>query len=169
VTSPPPEPVPAGPSAAELEAEQRRQEEEARARQEQDERQRREEAARLAEQRQAEEAQKAAAATAAEPKVKVGQLVTLGPGVVPPSLVSYSKPEYPPQARRLRVEGIVEVAVLVDENGGVVEARVSRGINQNVGLNEAALSAARTARFKPATREGVRVKVWTTMKFPFKL
>jgi TonB family protein len=169
VATPAPEPVPAGPTAAELEAEQRRQEEETRARQDQEERLRREEAIRQAEQRQAEEAQKAAAAAAAEPKIKVGQLVTLGPGVVPPSLVSYSKPEYPPQARRLRVEGIVEVAVLVDENGAVVDARVSRGINQNVGLNEAALSAARTARFKPATKEGVRVKVWTTMKFPFKL
>ncbi len=104
-----------------------------------------------------------------EPKVKVGQLVQMGPGVVPPLLVSYSKPEYPPQARRLRVAGTVEVAVLVDENGSVAEARVTKGVRQDVGLNEAALGAARTAKFRPATKDGVRVKFWYTMKFPFQL
>ncbi|HEX4952197.1 MAG TPA: TonB family protein [Thermoanaerobaculia bacterium] len=105
----------------------------------------------------------------AEPKVKLGQLVQMGPGVVPPLLVSYSKPEYPPQARRLRIAGTVEVAVLVDENGSVTEARVAKGVRQDVGLNEAALAAARTAKFRPATKDGVRVKFWYTMKFPFQL
>ncbi len=132
------------------------------------------EARRVEEQRRAEEQQKAAsqepAAEAPEaPRIKVGQLVEPGPGVVAPSLVSYNKPEYPPQARRLRVEGIVEVAVLVDENGAVSQARVTKPISQNVGLNEAALAAAKTARFRPATKDGVRVKVWTAIRFPFKL
>ena len=72
-------------------------------------------------------------------------------------------------ARTLRVEGIVVVAVLVDENGQVQEARIAEPIRQKVGLNEAAVAAARAARYKPATREGVRVKMWTRLRIPFKL
>ena len=72
-------------------------------------------------------------------------------------------------ARNLRVEGIVVVSVLVDENGQVQEARVAEPIKQKVGLNEAAVAAARSARYRPATRDGVRVKMWTRLRIPFKL
>jgi TonB family protein len=72
-------------------------------------------------------------------------------------------------ARNLRVEGIAVVSVLVDENGQVQEARMAEPIKQNVGLNEAAMSSARSARYKPATKDGVRVKMWTRLRIPFKL
>jgi len=104
-----------------------------------------------------------------KPSVRVGQLVQMGPGVVPPQLVSFEKPEYPPIARRLRVQGEVVVAVLVDENGDVADARLERSIPQKVGINEAALDAARRAKYRPATKDSVRVKMWTTLKIPFRL
>jgi TonB family protein len=63
----------------------------------------------------------------------------------------------------------VVVAVLVDENGQVQEVRMAEPIRQNVGLNEAALSAARSVHYKPATKDGVRVKMWTRLRIPFKL
>lgn len=72
-------------------------------------------------------------------------------------------------ARTLRVEGVVVVAVLVDENGQVQEARMAEPIKQNVGLNEAAMASARSARYKPAAKDGVRVKMWTRLRIPFKL
>ena len=72
-------------------------------------------------------------------------------------------------ARTLRVEGTVVVSVLVDENGQVQEVRMAEPIRQNVGLNEAALSAARSAHYKPAAKDGVRVKMWTRLRIPFKL
>ena len=72
-------------------------------------------------------------------------------------------------ARTLRVEGTVVVSVLVDENGQVQDARMVTPIRQNVGLNEAALSAARSAHYKPAAKDGVRVKMWTLLRIPFKL
>ncbi|HEV7504731.1 MAG TPA: TonB family protein [Thermoanaerobaculia bacterium] len=106
---------------------------------------------------------------AAAPRVKAGDLVEPGPGVSPPQLVNYSKPAYPPIARSMRVEGDVVVAVLVDENGQVQDAKVTEPIVQKVGINEAALSAARSAHYKPATKEGVRVKMWTRLRVPFKL
>ncbi len=103
------------------------------------------------------------------PSVAVGDLVDMGPGVTPPQLVSISKPEYPPVARRFRVEGTVVVSVLVSEDGDVLDTRLDRGVSRKVGLNEAALEAARRAKYRPATKDGVRVKMWTTLKIPFRL
>jgi TonB family protein len=105
----------------------------------------------------------------AAPRVNVGDLVTAGPGVIPPQLVSSPKPEYPPMARNLRVEGIVVVSILVDENGRVQDVRMADPIEKKVGINEAALDAARRVTYKPATKEGVRVKMWTRLRIPFKL
>jgi protein TonB len=93
----------------------------------------------------------------------------MGPGVEPPKVVRFRRPEYPPIARRLRVEGEVVVAVLVDETGEVAETRLVRGASRDVGLDEAALAAARSATFQPATKNGVRVKMWTTLRIPFRL
>lgn len=109
------------------------------------------------------------AAPATAPSVREGDLVSPGPGVKQPTLVSFRKPEYPPIARRLKVEGTVVVSVLVDENGRVIDVRLDQGVSQNVGINEAAIEAARSARFEPATKQGVRVKMWYTLRIPFKL
>jgi TonB family protein len=111
------------------------------------------------------------AARRAEPAaaVKLGELVNPGPGVIAPVLVSAPKPEYPPVARKLGIQGVVVVAILVDENGHVEDVKVSESASQKVGLNEAAIAAARSAQYKPATKDGVRVKMWTRLKIPFKL
>jgi serine/threonine-protein kinase len=111
----------------------------------------------------------ASPATPAEPRVREGDLVGPGPGVEPPVLVRFEKPQYPPMARRLRVEGEVILSILVDETGNVVETHVAKGVRQAVGINEAAIEAARGAQFRPATKGGVRVKMWTTLRIPFKL
>jgi TonB family protein len=105
----------------------------------------------------------------AAPTTHLGDLVAGGPGVTPPQLVSAPNPEYPAMARNLRVQGTVVVSVLVDEDGRVQDARVVEPIRQNVGLNEAAQRAARNARYRPATKDGVRVKMWTRLRVPFKL
>jgi TonB family protein len=119
---------------------------------------------------QAEPARGQTAARRSEaPAVKLGELVSAGPGVVSPALVSVPKPEYPPVARKLRIQGVVVVSILVDENGHVEDVKVSESAAQNVGLNESATAAARTAQYKPATKDGVRVKMWTRLKIPFKL
>ncbi|MDP9122698.1 MAG: TonB family protein, partial [Acidobacteriota bacterium] len=103
------------------------------------------------------------------PSVRIGELVAGGPGVKPPELVTFVKPEYPPVARNLRVEGVVVVTVLVDENGRVEDVRMLEPVRQKVGINEAALEAARAVRYKPAVKDGVRVKMWTRLRIPFKL
>ena len=102
------------------------------------------------------------------PRAKLGDLVTPGLGVTLPKLVSSPKPEYPPMARKLGVQGVVTVSVLVDENGQIEDVRMLEPIPQKVGINEAAMSAARAVRYQPATKDGVRVKMWTRLRIPFK-
>jgi len=61
------------------------------------------------------------------------------------------------------------VSVLVDETGAVLETRLVQSAGRDVGHDGAALGAARSARYEPATKEGVRVTRWTTLRIPFKL
>jgi len=65
-----------------------------------------------------------------------------------------------------KVEGTVTVQVLVSETGSAVDAKVLRGVPQ---LNDAALEMARRSTFRPATKDGVRVRSYYNMTIPFKL
>ncbi len=105
-----------------------------------------------------------------KPAINEGDLVEPGtPGLTPPAFVSVEKPEYPALAKRFGVQGVVVVSVLVNERGAVEQARIVKGVAQKVGINEAALAAARSARYRPATVGGVRVKTWANLSIPFKL
>ncbi len=105
---------------------------------------------------------------AVQPAVKQGDLVEMGNGVVPPEAIYSPKPLYPPLAERQRIGGTVLLAVLVDENGSVQDIQVLRPITPDLGLTAAAVTAARTWRYKPATKDGVRVKVRITQAITFR-
>ncbi len=75
------------------------------------------------------------------------------PLITPPRVV------YPAIARQQRVEGRVVVLVLVDENGKAVETRLQQGLSQ-AAINDAVLAAVRGAKFRPATKNGIPVKMW---------
>ena len=107
---------------------------------------------------------------APSPVAKQGDFVATGtPGLAEPVLISMKKVPYPPIAKMHKVGGNVIVSVLVSETGRVIEAKLLRGISQNVGINEAALEMARGATFQPATKDGARVKANKTLVVPFKL
>ncbi len=107
-----------------------------------------------------------AAAVAGAPRL--GDLVTLGPGVTSPRVVRQPPLNYPPVARRLKKEAVVSVRVLVDENGRVADAELT-GSKVGFGMDEAAVSYARNCQFEPAKKAGVKVKVWYDIKVAFKL
>ena len=65
--------------------------------------------------------------------------------------LSLPRPVYPETARRMRIEGAVRVVVTVDASGKVVSARADGGPAL---LREAAVAAARQARFAPAPVSG---------------
>jgi len=100
--------------------------------------------------------------------VQRGDLVSMGQGVTPPRVVRQPPLAYPQVARRLRKEANITVRVLVDEEGDVAEVQAV-GSKAGFGLDEAALSHARNCVWAPATKDGVKVKMWTDLKVVFKL
>jgi protein TonB len=106
----------------------------------------------------------------AEKPVQRGDLVELGPGIVQPKRIRLRRIRYPPLAKRLGVEGIVILKVLVSEEGKVEDVQVLRGVEpESAGINGAAVKAAKSSRFEAATKDGVAVKMWITQTIPFKL
>ena len=66
-------------------------------------------------------------------------------------------------ARQQRVTGRVVILVLVNEQGNVSDARVQRGVGGRNGIDTVVLDAVRSARFRPATKNGIPVKMWRTV------
>jgi TonB family protein len=106
---------------------------------------------------------------ASPPAVQRGDLVEPGPGVVPPRRIQVPAARPPQLPRRQRQDVSVVVAVLVDEDGAVIDARIEQGGPAGLGFDEAALEAARQATFRPATKDGVEVKMWERIRFGFRL
>jgi TonB family protein len=148
----------------------------------QEEKKKREDAKAAEEQRQAEEQRKAedaarvatASATTTlpptPPSARAGALVNVNdPGVIGPVPEKAPPVQYPQIALRQRVEGTVELNVLVDENGAVTDAQIVSGAGGRSGLDEAALENVKKRRYRPATKDGVAVKTWIPVRVQFKL
>jgi len=89
--------------------------------------------------------------------VRVGDFVTLGPGVTPPWRIQGRAARYPEAARKHHIEGTVAVALTVSETGDVLDARVVESAGEL--LDEALLAAVRGWRYQPAESNGVKVRV----------
>jgi periplasmic protein TonB len=77
------------------------------------------------------------------------------------------KPPYPEEAKKNEIEGTVVLKVTIDEDGNVTDAKVLRGLG--FGLDEAAASAMRRHKFKPATKDGEKVGTTITYNFSWYL
>ncbi len=88
----------------------------------------------------------------------------LSAGVLNGKALRLPVPTYPPAARNTGAQGKVTVEVLIDEQGKVVEARAVSG---HAFLQQAAVQAARQARFTPALLSGRPVKVKGTINYVF--
>jgi protein TonB len=71
---------------------------------------------------------------------------------VKPKVLSLPRPAYSDRARAAGVEGKVRIQLTVDVSGTVTAVRVLQGLGY--GLDEAAVQAAKSARFEPAVRCG---------------
>ena len=70
-------------------------------------------------------------------------------------------------ARRMNIHGTIVAQALIDENGDVVETRIIRNIPGRHGLDTSVQNALKKAKFTPAVKQGVRVKVYLTQAFTF--
>jgi TonB family protein len=87
-------------------------------------------------------------------------------GVLNGMALSLPAPTYPEQARRLRVSGLVEVEVIVDETGKVISAKALSGPSA---LRDVAVQAALRARFTPTKLSGLPVKISGRINYNFSL
>ena len=92
-----------------------------------------------------------------------------GNGVSWPSLIVEVKPLYTAEAMRARIEGVVELDVVVLADGTVGRVTLTRSLDARFGLDEEAIKAVRQWRFNPARQAGKPVTVRVPVEVSFRL
>ena len=106
--------------------------------------------------------------------VQEGDLVGPGEGVLEPRLVRLgAMGNLPPQARQIARAsdgsiGTPFLMALVDERGAVREVRVIKPSGYKF-VDDAAVRSLKGATIQPATKDGVKVKMWKTFPINVKL
>jgi len=91
---------------------------------------------------------------------------TVSGGVLNGNALSLPAPSYPEAARRMRTAGVVEVEVVIDENGKVVSAKAISGPTI---FRDSAVQAAERAKFTPSKLSGQPVKVTGKIVYNFRM
>jgi TonB family protein len=91
------------------------------------------------------------------------------PGLTPAKWINIGTPRYTAAAMRAKVQGSVEIEIVVGTDGTVERARVTRSLDREHGLDEQALEAARSSRFEPIRLNGQPVETWMRLTLDFKL
>jgi protein TonB len=92
-----------------------------------------------------------------------------GNGVSWPTVLREVKPKYTPDAMRAKLQGAVELEIVVKEDGTVGEVRVTKSLDKASGLDEAAMEAARKWIFEPGKKDGRAVSTRVGLVLEFRL
>jgi TonB family protein len=88
-------------------------------------------------------------------------------GATRPRLIYGPEPGFSEQARKAGVEGVILLKVTVDASGDVADVKVVKGLGS--GLDEKAIEAVRTWKFKPGTEDGTPVRSEIDVEVSFHL
>jgi TonB family protein len=102
------------------------------------------------------------------PSLREGDIVKAGPGVSLPIMIRQVEPRYPPVALEMRIGASVDVEALVGIDGTVEQVRVIDVTRRGVGFESATEEAVLQWRYKPATKHGVKVRMWVRIQVPFR-
>ena len=91
------------------------------------------------------------------------------PGVVTPVLERSAEPRYTKAAMQAKIQGVVELDIVILADGTVGATRVTKSLDSEHGLDVEALAVARRWLFRPGTLNGKPVAVKATLKLEFKL
>lgn len=108
------------------------------------------------------------AVPAAEPRPDRSAPETEAEPLTPARYRRNPAPDYPPEARRRREEGVVLLRVTVDARGRVETAEVAQSSGSDL-LDEAARKAVRRWEFEPARRGRKAVPSTVTVPVRFRL
>jgi TonB family protein len=89
----------------------------------------------------------------------------IGHGVSAPLLIYKNQPEYSEEARRAGLQGTVAVSFVVGRNGRAQNIKVVQSVG--LGLDEKAIQVIQRWKFKPGTKDGDDVSVYTVADFNF--
>jgi len=87
--------------------------------------------------------------------------------VTNPSVIQEVEPEYTPEARNAKIQGMVLLRLVVGSDGIARDIQVEQGID--AGLDQNAVQALRQWRFKPAIRNARPVAVMAKVAVNFRL
>jgi TonB family protein len=97
-----------------------------------------------------------------------GDLVDINdPGLTQPELLEEGPKRFPPLALQRRLGGDVDVRALIDETGRVIDVQVLKVAPRDLGFEQAAVRTVRGRRYRPATKDGVPVRVWKPFRVTF--
>jgi protein TonB len=105
-------------------------------------------------------------ATKTQVKVAAPKKVTISGGVMIGNLLLKTQPVYPPIAKAARVQGTVVLQATISKTGSIENLRVISGPAM---LQQAALDAVRSWRYKPYLLNNDPVEVDTTVNVIFTL
>jgi TonB family protein len=92
-----------------------------------------------------------------------------GDGISLPIVLTESKPGYTREAMQQGIQGSVFMAVVVLSSGDVGDVRVTQSLDAEYGLDQEAVKAAKTWKFKPGMKDGEPVDVEVTIQMTFTL
>lgn len=88
-------------------------------------------------------------------------------GATPPVVVHKVEPEYSDEARKVRLQGSVLIAIDIGDDGKVSNIRVLRALG--LGLDEKAIEAVAKWQFKPARKDGRAITYPAAIEVHFQL
>jgi protein TonB len=97
----------------------------------------------------------------------VGALPPGTPGLVAPQVITLVEPKYTADAMRQKIQGDVDLDVVVTPEGTVSRAIVVKSLSPDLDMN--ALKAALDYKFQPATQNGQPVAALVHVSLVFRL
>ena len=91
----------------------------------------------------------------------------VGGEIQAPELINRVNPGYPELARRARLEGVVILEAIIDQQGSVRDVNILRGLG--LGLDESAVDAVSQWQYTPTFYNGRPVEVLLTVTVQFQL
>ena len=91
------------------------------------------------------------------------------PGLIAPQIIRSVMPKYTPEAMRQKLQGTVEVEIIIGTDGSVAKARVKKSLDKVLGLDDAAIAAAKDWKFSAGTLNGQPVPVHGILNLEFRL
>ena len=88
--------------------------------------------------------------------------------MIAPKIISFYPPKYPDNLRRREIEGQVQLRVLVDNEGNVIEALIDSPSSYQ-DFDQAAMESVFQWKFKPAQFDNKERDSWVLIPVVFKL